>query len=168
MHPTEAKRLRGPAHGSITRWWPLLALVAIVTSAAAQEQSAEDAADQESFQVVIHAENLTTELTATMVSRMFLKRLKRWPHGVRVMPIDLQAKSPIRKDFTRSVHKKSVTAIKSFWQRMIFSGRGDPPPLEESSEEAVLDFVRSNPGAIGYVAASTSLGDGVKKLKVIL
>ncbi len=133
----------------------------------AGEQSS-DASDQATFQVVIHAENPTVELPASTVSRMFLKKLKRWPHGVRVVPIDLQAKSDVRKDFTRAVHKKSVTAIKSFWQRMIFSGRGDPPPLEESSEEAVLDFVRSNPGAIGYVAAATPLGDGVKKLKVTL
>ncbi len=160
--------------------WSLALAFAFVTPIGAQVQPAppaqasasdaqpSDTSSEASFQVVIHAENPTTELPAATVSRMFLKKLKRWPHGVRVVPIDLQAKSEVRKDFTRAVHKKSVTAIKSFWQRMIFSGRGDPPPLEESSEEAVLDFVRSNPGAIGYVAVATPLGDGVKKLKVTL
>ncbi len=115
--------------------------------------------------MVIHAENPTTELSAAKVARMFLKKLKRWDHGDRVAPIDLDAKSPIRKDFTKAVHGKSVTAINSFWQRMIFSGRG-VPPLEESSEEKILDFVRADPGAIGYVAAGTPLGDGLKQLKV--
>ncbi len=123
------------------------------------------AAGAAEFQVVIHADNPATELATAKVVKMFLKKLKRWDHGVRVMPIDLDAKSPIRKAFTKAVHGKSVTAINSFWQRMIFSGRDVPPP-ERGSEEAILEYVRTNPGAVGYVAAETPLGDGVKKLQV--
>ncbi len=117
------------------------------------------------FRVLIHADNPTAELPADKIARMFLKKVKRWDHDVLVLPIDLGLRDPIRKDFTRSVHGKSVTAINSFWQRMIF-GRGEVPPPAVSSEQEVLDFVRANPGAIGYVAAETELLDGVKELKI--
>ena len=120
-------------------------------------------AQDTTFQVVIHAENPTTELAAATVARMFLKKHKRWDHGVLVEPVDLEAKSPIRKVFTKSVHGKSVTAIKSFWQRMIFSGRASPPPAVTSDLE-VLDYVRRHPGAVGYVAVETPLGQEIKIL----
>ncbi len=143
----------------------LLGLVLSGTSTMAQEGAPDNAGAEATFQVVVHAKNPTTEIATVKIDRMFLKKLKRWDHGERVLPVDLEAKSPIRIAFTKSVHGKSVTAIKSFWQRMIFSGR-DVPPEEKQSEKDVLDFVRANPGAIGYVATETVLGDGVKKLTI--
>ena len=144
-------------------WLPLVLLLG--TSITAQEPAAVVAEEEASFQVVVNDQNPTAELPANRVARMFLKKLKRWDNGVRVRPIDLEVGSTIREAFTRSVHGKSVTAIKSFWQRMIFSGR-DVPPEEKQTEREILDFVRAHPGAIGYVAADTPLGDGVKKLDV--
>ena len=129
------------------------------------EQDSQEAQASEGFQVVINAQNPTTELPANRIARIFLKKLKRWDNGVRVQPVDLEVNSATREAFTRNVHGKSVTAIKSYWQRMIFSGR-DVPPEERKTEREVLEFVRAHPGAIGYVAADTPLGDGVKKLDV--
>jgi len=48
---------------------------------------------------------------------------------------------------------------------MIFSGR-EVPPVEKTSGEEALAFVRDNTGAIAYVAAGTPLGRGVKALTV--
>ncbi len=137
---------------------------------AAQQEPASGATpakaeDEATFQVVIHAGNPTVEMTAAKIKRMFRKKVRRWDHDVRALPIDLDARSPIRKDFTRSVHGTSVTAIKSLWIRMIFSGT-DEPPEEMASEMEALSYVRTHPGAIAYVAAETALPDGVKKLKI--
>ena len=41
----------------------------------------------------------------------------------------------------------------------IFSGRANPPPARASDAD-VLTYVRSNPGAIGYVAGGVELGSG--------
>jgi hypothetical protein len=49
-------------------------------------------------------------------------------------------------------------------QQRIFAGRGLPPP-ELESDEAVLRYVRSRPGAVGYVSERAELG-GVKVLGV--
>ena len=58
-----------------------------------------------------------------------------------------------------------MTAVKSFWQRMIFSGRG-VPPVEKDTDEEVLSYVGANAGAIGYLSAGAALSDDVKKLEI--
>ncbi len=117
------------------------------------------------FVVVIHEENSTTSIDRGLVSKIFLKKAKRWDSGVAVVPVDQTEQSPVREAFTRKIHKKSVSAIKSFWQRMIFSGR-DVPPAELESDAEILKFVAGEPGAVGYVSASTELSDGVKELSI--
>lgn len=122
--------------------------------------------DDRGFQVVVHADNPATSVERSRLSKMFLKKIKRWDGGdTPVVPIDLGDKSPVREAFTRAVHKKSIGAIKSFWQRQIFSGR-DVPPDEVASDEEVLQRVAANPAAVGYVASGAPLGDGVKVLEV--
>jgi len=117
------------------------------------------------FQVIVHADNSMTRLSAKVVASMFLRKAKRWESGDAVVPIDLEPRHEARKVFTRAVHNKSVTAIVGYWQRIIFAGRGTPPE-SKASEEEVLAFVAGNPGAIGYVSEETRLGNGVKPLTV--
>ena len=81
------------------------------------------------------------------------------------MPVDLSANSPVREAFSLAIHERDVNAVKSYWQRQIFSGRGVPPP-EKASDSEVLAFVRANPGAVGYVSSGTAVGSGVKVLEV--
>ena len=88
-----------------------------------------------------------------------------WINGTTAMPVDQAASSDIREAFSLEVHGRDVGAIKSYWQRQIFSGRGVPPP-ELASDREVLDFVRANQGAVGYVSTSAKTGDGVKVLAV--
>lgn len=130
--------------------------------------------DEESFVVVVHSANPITELEAKDVSKIFTQKLKRWPKKAwpddagaapEASPIDQVDKSVVREAFTRAIHGKSVAAIKSFWQRIIFSGDG-VPPVEVPDDAEMLKKVRENPNAIGYVAAGTPLGNGVKALIV--
>ncbi len=131
--------------------------------APAQEEPAEEA---KGYQVVIHTDNLVEEMSAKDVAKLFLRKIKRWNHGESVLPIDLRDDHPTREAFTTGIHNKSVSAIQSYWQRMIFSGRGEPP-RKVGNESEVLAYVRATPGAIGYVSGNTALGVGVKVLKII-
>ena len=119
------------------------------------------------FLVVVNAANPTTEMERSRVGKAFLKKLKRWegPDKLAIEPVDQDEKSPVRTAFTQAVHAKKVSAIKSYWQRMIFSGRDVPPP-ELGSDQAVLEFVRAEKGAVGYVSPDADLGEGVKELKL--
>jgi hypothetical protein len=57
-----------------------------------------------------------------------------------------------------------VPSVKGFWQEIVFSGKGDPPP-ERASDGEVVAFVKTHPNALGYVGNSARL-DGVKVILV--
>lgn len=141
--------------------WKLLSLafLGLAVGIPAQEAGA--------FKVVVNTANPTTEMPRSIVSKMFLKKVSRWTDwdNTAVVAVDQLEKSPVREAFSDTVHKKSVSAIKSYWQRMIFSGR-DAPPREVVTDAEVLGLVRGEPGAIGYVSDAAELGDGVKELQV--
>ena len=59
------------------------------------------------------------------------------------------------------MQNQSVASLKRYWQERIFSGNESPPP-ERVTDADVLTYVRSNPGAIGYVVEGQDLGPGVK------
>jgi ABC-type phosphate transport system substrate-binding protein len=119
----------------------------------------------DSFAVIVNAANPVAVLPASEVSRFFLRTSLTWQDGSRVMPIDLPDDAAARRSFSQSVHGRSASAVKAYWQKMIFSGKG-VPPIETSSAADVVNMVRSDLGAIGYVPAGTPLGDGVKVLRI--
>jgi len=121
------------------------------------------AADE--FTVVVQASNPVSSVARQELSKMFLKQSTTWANGSPVVPVDQVEQSPARASFCKVVHGRDPSAIKSFWQRQIFSGVAVPPP-EKASDDEVLGFVRSTRGAVGYVKAGTPLGSGLKALSV--
>jgi ABC-type phosphate transport system substrate-binding protein len=115
--------------------------------------------------VIVNENNPVSTMNAQDVSKAFMKKLKRWPDGVEVIPVDLKEEVPARESFSLEFHDKRATAVKAYWQKMIFSGREVPPP-EKNTNAEVVTFVRANRGAIGYVAVGTPLGNGVKLIHV--
>jgi ABC-type phosphate transport system substrate-binding protein len=124
-----------------------------------------DAADAAGVKVVVHATNALDSITKAKVADLFLKRVTRWENGRAVTPVDQSEKSAARAAFTRELLGKEVLWVKSYWQKMIFSGRATPP-AELSSDTQVLELLRTNADAIGYVGASTTIPAGVKSLTV--
>lgn len=127
--------------------------------------TAQEAAGAAPYKVVVNAANATASESKATLSKLFLKKVREWGDKTKVTAYDLDEKSEARKAFSDDVHGKSVSAIKSYWQRMIFSGR-DVPPDEVGSEADLLRKVAADKGAIGYVSAKTPLPEGVKELTV--
>ena len=117
------------------------------------------------FKVVVNASNTTTSISKEQLSRCFMKQTNRWISGDTVLPVDQLATSQVRVEFSSTILDRDVNAVKSYWQRQIFSGRGVPPP-EKASDEEVLAFIRANPGAVGYVLSDAEVGAGIKILEV--
>lgn len=115
--------------------------------------------------LVVHASNSVDSISKDKVADLFLKRVTRWENGRAVTPVDQSEKSPVRGAFTKDLLDKEVVWVKSYWQKMIFSGRGTPP-AELKSDSEVLDLVKSNADAIGYVADTATIPGGVKVLTV--
>ena len=122
--------------------------------------------DGPGFVVVVHASNPVTTLSRSRAARMFRRQIKSWEDfDPAVMPVDRNDDAPVRVLFTRAVHQKRVSSITEYWFRMIFSGRGTPP-LKLDSDLAVIRFVATNPGAIGYIRDDTKLDTDVKVVPI--
>lgn len=115
---------------------------------------------QTAFRVIVHPTNPVTTLRAPAVSKLFLRKQTKWPNGQPVEPVDQVESSPVRRKFSPAIHGMDVPSVKSFWQEIVFSGRGEPPP-ERTSDAAVIAYVRGNPNAVGYIGQTTP-ADSVK------
>ncbi len=104
-------------------------------------------------------------LTRAELSAIFMRRVRSWPDGTEIRPVDHRVDARVRERFSRAVHGKSVAYVIRYWQRLIFAGRGIPPP-EVPSGAAVLERVRADRGAIGYVDAATPVAADLKVIEV--
>jgi ABC-type phosphate transport system substrate-binding protein len=116
------------------------------------------------FRLIVNPANPVSGLDRSFVAEAFLKKTTRWPNDELIRPVDLEADSPVRRRFSDEVLKRSVAAVKSYWQQLVFSGRGLPPP-ELDNEDQIVRFVLKNLGAIGYVSGSTDI-EGAKVISV--
>lgn len=108
------------------------------------------------FLVIVHPQLKGSTLDRSTVAEAFLKKRIRWDDGEAIHPVDLPSQSPVREKFSPAVLKRSVAAVRSYWQQRIFSGRGVPPP-EVASDEAVVRYVATHTGGIGYVSSQAKL-----------
>lgn len=130
-----------------------LAIAVLVLSASAL-------AEAPAYRVVVHPESAVSMLDKDFVADAFLKKVAHWPTGEAIKPVDLPSDSRTRKKFVEGVLRRSISAVRSYWQQLIFSGRNIPPP-ELESDAAVVAYVAKYRGAIGYVSADADVG-GVK------
>ena len=133
----------------------VLALVAVAGARPAEAQ----------FVVVVNAQASVEEVSSKDLSKIFQKKSRRLPDGTDAVPVDLDKSSSVREAFSQAVHGRGVNAIEAFWQQQIFAGK-DVPPEALANDAAVLDFVGSTPGAIGYVSEGAALPASVKVVAV--
>jgi len=123
-------------------------------------------AGTDTFVVIVNEDNPVKTMSYTEVSDAFLTRSSQWPDHQGMLPVNLPADSPVRVEFSRVVLGKTVAAVETFVNRRLFSGQAKPP-LVVKTEAEVLDFVRKNRGAIGYVSPSSTLS-GVHAISLMI
>lgn len=122
---------------------------------------------EETYTVVVNAANPVAEITRHDLAEIFLKKTRKWRNGAFIDPVDLSESSAVRTDFSKDIYRRRVAAIKAYWQKQIFAGRGVPPP-EKIHDLEVLRYVDEHRAAIGYISAATSIeGFRVKVIEVV-
>jgi ABC-type phosphate transport system substrate-binding protein len=139
----------------------LLASLAALVLATALLAGAPRAAPTPQFRVIVNAASPVVALDRRFLTDAFLKKTTRWPSGELIRPVDLSAESDVRRRFSEDVLNRSVSAVKSYWQQLIFSGRAIPPP-ELDGDDEVIRYVSKYAGAVGYVSGGVALTGGVK------
>ncbi len=98
--------------------------------------------------VIAHLRNNINNLTIKQVQDIFLGRTRLFPNGKFALPIDQS--SPLRAEFYQKLTSYPVEHINAYWARIMFTGQASPPQ-QLPNDEAVLQTVRDNEGAIGYI-----------------
>jgi len=115
--------------------------------------------------VVVNSANPVNAMKRERLAKIFLRQIGVWDNGQEILPVDQIDRSPARASFARNIEGMSVNALRRYWQERIFTGNESPPP-ERVTDADVLTYVRTNAGAIGYVAEGAELGSGVKGISV--
>ncbi|MBL4867012.1 MAG: phosphate ABC transporter substrate-binding protein [Pseudomonadales bacterium] len=115
--------------------------------------------------VIVSKDSTISSATTEEVSALFLAKTNRLK-GTPLTPIDMINGEELRNTFYRLVTKKSPMQMKAYWSRLIFTGKGIPPPMAESAED-VIDMIIEEPDHIGYVSME-EVNDSVKVLLTVV
>lgn len=75
-------------------------------------------------------------------------RVRTFPNGKFALPMDQS--SFLRAEFYEKLTGRPVEQINAYWARIMFTGQASPPQ-QLPSDDAVIQTVRENEGAIGYI-----------------
>jgi len=105
--------------------------------------------------VVANTAAKTIDVTNDQLKQLFLDESTIVVNGVKLRPIDAPSNSEVRREFYKIVAQRSATQMKSYWARMVFTGKGIPP--QTSTSEAEVEKVIATDGQkIGYLSRKPS------------
>lgn len=89
-------------------------------------------------------------LDQNMVRNVYLKKIFVDGKGQRLTPVNLPSGSSLREAFSRALLHMDDAQLQDYWDQKYFQGVS--PPYVLGSPDAVVRFIATTPGAIGYVA----------------
>jgi ABC-type phosphate transport system substrate-binding protein len=108
---------------------------------------------QAAVAVVVSASSPTPTLSIEQVSDIFLGKASKLPDGNSVVPIDQKPNLKDAEEFNSKVTKKNASQLKSYWSKLVFSGKAQAPKQLDNAEE-VKKLISANSNMIGYIDAS--------------
>jgi ABC-type phosphate transport system substrate-binding protein len=102
---------------------------------------------------VVSVDSHVTTLTKNQLIDIFLGKASRFPDGTVAVPIDQAEGSSARDEFYLKVAGKSAAQLKAYWSKIIFTGRGQPPPVVANGVE-LKKRLGKDTAVIGYIDAS--------------
>jgi ABC-type phosphate transport system substrate-binding protein len=111
--------------------------------------------------VVVIGHDSLGSINPTVLKRIYTGRAVQVADAA-VTPVNLKAGDRTRSFFFRAVLQRSDDEYIAYWIVRRAIGKG-APPLEVDTARDMIDYVRSTPGAIGYIDA-TQLEPGVQVL----
>jgi ABC-type phosphate transport system substrate-binding protein len=107
-----------------------------------------------------------TEITSKKdVESFFLGMKTFWDNGEKALVVIQPGDHIACQKFNDLLLQKNNVRFKSHWSRLIFAGRAEPP-VELGNNEKVLEYIKRNPNAIGYVDLQ-SVDDDVRILFIL-
>ncbi len=139
-------------------------LFVLVLSGLLAGQAPVDAASGSPYRVIVHHQVKGARISRGALTSIFLKQAPKWNDGSAILPVDQSVRSPVRRSFSGDVLLQGIPEVQIYWQRRMSQGV-TPPPVKATDEEVVA-YVASTPGAIGYVSPATPLPETVRPVEL--
>lgn len=120
----------------------------LVLAAAAAAATPPAAAD---FFIVTHVGNAQPALTQKEAVDLFMGRNRAFANGDFTRTLDLPRDHPRRAAFYQVLTGMNAVQVNSYWSRLMFSGQ-NMPPQALPDEAAVIEAVKRNPSALGWLS----------------
>jgi hypothetical protein len=101
--------------------------------------------------VVVNAANPQRAMTQKEALDLFMGRTRSFDNGDFALLFDLPRDSAVRASFYQSLTGMSQAQVNSYWARLMFTGQTQPPQALPN-EAAMLEIVKRNPSAVGYLS----------------
>ena len=108
-------------------------------------------------ELVVNRPAQEAEVSRPFLRGMFGMRVRAWPDGTPVRVFVLPDTDPTHVAFCTEILQVYPYQLRQNWDRLVYSGTGQPP-IEVASEEELIKRVAQTPGAIGYVSATPAAG----------
>lgn len=112
--------------------------------------------------VVVHPGNPLADFSTEEIRRLYRGTVSSFADGRRVT---LGTHSAWSERFGEAMLGMSSGQFRKYWIKQVFSGSAAAPPEPHRSDEGLLEFVASTPGAIAFIAAS-AVDDRVKPVTI--
>ena len=105
--------------------------------------------------VVVNTNNPVQAMTRKDALNLFMGRISAFTEVDLATPLDLPRDDAVRDHFYHLLTGMSPAQVNSYWSRLMFTGRTQPPKVV-ASEAALVEAVRRNPAVIGYLSQEPS------------
>jgi len=115
------------------------------------------------FYLVVQAANPQRSLTQKEAVDLYMGHSRAFANGDFALVFDLPRDNPRRAAFYETLTGMSQAQVNSYWSRLMFSGQSMPPQALPD-EAAMVEIIKRNPSAIGWLSKEPS----DKQLKTLL
>lgn len=117
-------------------------------------------AQAEEMAVIVNKANTVENMDERTIAKLFLAKEKSFGSAKKAKLFDHPKGTNSREIFYQSIVKRSENQMKSYWSKLIFTGKGKPPK-ELPNDQEIISEVAKTESAIAYVNGS-SVNDSVK------
>lgn len=102
------------------------------------------------FYLVVQSANPQPALTQKEAVDLFMGRNRAFRNGDIAQVFDLPRDNALHADFYQRLTGMGPAQVNSYWARLMFSGQ-TMPPRSVADEAAMIEAVKRNPNAIGWL-----------------
>lgn len=119
--------------------------------------------------VIVNKENTLSKLSAGEVKLYWLRKIKkRWPDmNKNIKPVDRKTSCSEQETFYTKVLGMSASDVETYFTQKQYES-AEKPQDKFASDNAIIDFVAEEAGAIGFVNTASLSADAKAKVKVVL